>query len=222
MERVAVMFSGGKDSCLALRKTLAQGKKVLFLLSLLPENEDSWMFHKPDINLLKRQAEELGIQLIIEKTRGEKEKGREDLEKLIENVKAKVDGIVAGGIKSNYQAKRIKLICEKFNLKFTAPLWNYSSEEIWNELLKEKFQVILTKISCEGIGKEWIGKIIKKEEFKKLQTLSKRYKFQMDFEGGEAETAVLFMPKFKKNIKIDFDIKSEGEYRHFIKIKRVH
>ena len=92
--KLAVLFSGGKDSCLALHKFLGEGKKVDCLLSMIPEHSDSWMFHKPDFRLLKKQAENLGIKLITGKTKAKKEEELEDLKKLIK--KAKVDGIVIG------------------------------------------------------------------------------------------------------------------------------
>ena len=47
-------------------------------------------------------------------------------------------------------------------------------------------------------------------------SLASQVQFRIDFEGGEAESAVLFMPEFKKEIKIKFNVKHEGEYRHFI------
>jgi diphthamide synthase (EF-2-diphthine--ammonia ligase) len=87
--------------------------------------------------------------------------------------------------------------------------------------LKDNFKVILTKISCEGISKDFLGKIVDDKLFLKLKKLGEKYKFRIDFEGGEAETAVLYMPEFEKDIKIEFGIKSEGEYRHFLDIKRV-
>ena len=37
------------------------------------------------------------------------------------------------------------------------------------------------------------------------------------FEGGEAESAVLFMPGFADKIKVQFKVESEGNYRHWIK-----
>ena len=101
-------------------------------------------------------------------------------------------------------------------MEFYAPLWDYKDEMVWDELFKERFKVILTKISCEGLGKEWLGRIIDKENFEELKKLSEKFEFRIDFEGGEAESAVLFMPEFSNEIKIKFDIKSEGEYRHFI------
>jgi len=158
----------------------------------------------------------LDLNSIILKSKSEKEKELDDLKKLIKKVKSKIDVIVVGGIASNYQRKRIKKICDEFHLKLYAPLWNCENEKIWEELFKHNFKIILTKIACEGLGKEWLGKIITRDNFKELKKLSKKYSFRIDFEGGEAETAVLSMPEFKKEIKIDFNIKSEGKYRHFI------
>jgi len=216
--KVAVLFSGGKDSCLALHLAKQEGHEICYLLGLIPKNFDSFMFHKPYLSLLKKQAEMLGLKhkLIIQKSLGEKDNELEDLKKLINNVKSKVDGIVAGGIASNYQGSRIKKICNELGLKSYTPLWDYSSERVWDELLKNNFKVILTKISCEGLGKEWLGKTINKKKFEELKEKGEKFGFRIDFEGGEAESAVLFMPEFSKDIKIKFDIKSEGKYRHFL------
>lgn len=211
--KTGLLFSGGKDSCLALHKF--GKKKVNCLLSIIPENKDSWMFHKPDLKLLKKQAEMLNIQLIIRKTKGEKEKELEDLKKLIK--KSKINYLVVGGIKSSYQEGRIGKICNELGIEFIAPLQNYSGEKLWKELLENNFKVILIKISCEGLNEKWLGKIIDKEKFLELRRLSERFKFRLDFEGGEAETSVLYMPGFKKEIEIDYDIESEDKYRHFIK-----
>lgn len=215
-EKYAVLLSGGKDSCLALHKAKHEGHEIKYLLSVIPENFDSFMFHKPYLNLLEKQAERLGIELIIIKSKGEKDKELEDLKLLINKIRNKVNGIIVGGIASNYQGKRIKKICDEFGLKFYAPLWDYDGERIWDELLKNKFKVILTKISCEGIPKDFLGRIIDDKMFLELKKLAEKYKFRIDFEGGEAETAVLYMPEFKKEIKINFNIKSEGGYRHFL------
>jgi diphthine-ammonia ligase len=219
--KVAVLFSGGKDSCLALHMALEKGYQVNYLISIIPDNFDSFMFHKPYLKLLKKQAEMLGIKLIIQKTAGVKEKELNDLKKLIKKVKNDVEGIVVGGIASNYQGDRIKHICDEFKLKFYAPLLGFDGLNIWGLLLKNKFKVILTKIACEGIKKEFLGKIIDEALLGELRKLSEKYKFRIDFEGGEAESAVLGMPEFKKDIKIKFNIESEGEYRHFLNIKEV-
>lgn len=215
--RLAVLFSGGKDSCLALHKVLREGHEVGHLLNIFPKNPDSFMFHKQDSGLLNAQAERLGIELVSVDSEGVEGEELEDLSKLIEKVKYDVDGIVVGGIASSYQGKRVKKICDDFGLEFVAPLWDYEPEKLWAELLDEGFEVVMIKIACDGIGKEWLGKIIDRENFSELRSLSEKFKFRLDFEGGEAETAVLMMPEYSKRIEIDFEVESEGEYRHLIK-----
>ncbi len=215
--KVGVLFSGGKDSCLALHKFGIE--KIDCLLSLIPENLDSFMFHKPDLKLLKKQAEMLGKKLIIKKTSGKENLELKDLESLIK--KSKVNKLVIGGIKSCYQGERIKKICFELGVEVIAPLWNYGEDKLWGELLKNNFKVIITKIASEGISKDFLGKIIDEKTLEKLKKLAQKYKFRLDFEGGEAETSVLFMPGFSKEIRVSGAMESEGDYRHFLKLKEV-
>lgn len=218
IKKCAILFSGGKDSCLALHIAKQKGYEIIYLLSIIPENFDSFMFHKPYLKLLEKQAEMLGMKdkLIIQNSNGEEDEELKDLELLINKIKNKVDVIIVGGIASSYQGKRIKKICLELGLKFYAPLWNYDCERVWKELFNEGFEVILTKISCGGLSENFLGKVIDKELFKELKKLSEKYNFRLDFEGGEAESAVLKMPEFRKSIKIKYNIKNEGEYRHWL------
>lgn len=215
--KAGVLFSGGKDSCLALHKAVEKGYEIEYLLTVLPEGFDSFMFHKPYLNLLEKQAEELDVELVVIGSKGVEEKEVGDLKELIEKVSDKIEVIVVGGIASNYQGKRIKKICSELGLEFYAPLWDFEGERVWKELLERGFKVILTKVSCEGLGKEWLGKVIGLKELGELKKLGDRFSFRIDFEGGEAESAVLFMPEFTNEIKIKFNVESEGNYRHWIK-----
>ena len=145
--KLAVLFSGGKDSCLALHKTLQEGHEIKYLLNIYPKNEDSFMFHRQSLNLLNMQVKMLGIEMISVGSEGIENEELKDLKRLIEKVKDDVGGIVVGGIASSYQGKRIKKICDDFNLKFIVPLWDYNPEKLWDELLDEGFEVVMIKIS---------------------------------------------------------------------------
>jgi ABC transporter with metal-binding/Fe-S-binding domain ATP-binding protein len=217
----AILFTGGKDSCLALLKAKQQGYNIKYLLTILPSSYDSYMYHKPSLPLIKMQAKMLNIPLILQKSKSQKEKELKDLEKLLKRVKGKTEFIVTGGVSSKYQSERIEKLTKKLGFKILSPLWNLGAEKVWKECLKNQFEIILTKICCEGLEKEWLGKIIDDNLFKKLIYKSKKHGFSLEFEGGDAETAVLFMPLFKKRMKIISRIKSEGPYRHFLIIKKI-
>jgi len=215
--KLAVLFSGGKDSSLALHKVLKQGDKVSFLLNIFPKNSDSFMFHKQNFGLLEAQVERLGIEMISIESEGRKEEELGDLRKLVGRVSDLVEGIVVGGIASSYQGTRVKKICDEFGLKFVAPLLDYEPERLWGELLDEGFEVVMIKIACDGIGSEWLGRVIDREALVELRNLAEKYKFRLDFEGGEAESCVLNMPEYSSRIDIDFEVESEGEFRHFMR-----
>ena len=221
MKTAAVLFSGGKDSCLALFLAKQQGYNIKYLLTILPSSYDSYMYHKPSLVFLIKQAKMLNLPLIIQKSKSIKEKEVNDLKKLLEKVRGKVEYIVTGGVASKYQATRIEKVSKELGFKLFNPLWNLKAEDVWKKCLENNFEIILTKICCEGLEKEWLGKVIDKEKLKELIKISKKYGFSLEFEGGDAETAVLFMPIFKKKIKIKSKISSEGDYRHFLEIRRI-
>lgn len=220
MKPAALLFTGGKDSCLALLKAKKQGYDIRYLLTILPSSYDSWMWHKPSLLLLGAQAKALEIPLITQKSKTEKEKEVQDLEKLLKKVKGKIEYIITGGVASKYQGERIEKTARKFNLKVINPLWSMKADDIWKECLKNKFEIILTKIACEGLSKEWLGKAINNKSFQGLIELNKKYGFSLEFEGGGAETEVLDMPLFKKQIRIVSETRSETPYRHFLIIKK--
>jgi len=218
--KAAVLFTGGKDSCLALLKTKNK-YTIKYLLTILPSSYDSYMYHKPFLPLLRAQAKVLGLPLLIQKSSAQKEIELKDLEKLLMKVKGKVSYIIVGAVASTYQRSRIETVAKKLGFKVVAPLWGLNPKAIWGECIKNHFEIILTKIACEGLGKEWLGKGVTERELDELIRLSKKYGFNLEFEGGDAETAVLICPLFKKRIRIKGRIKSESQYRHFLIIEKV-
>lgn len=218
-EKAAILFTGGKDSTLALFKAKQAGYSVNYLISLLPYSKDSYLFHKPSLRLLKAQASSLGLPLIILRSKKATEKA--DLEKALRRVRKKVSTIVVGGLASSYQASRFRKAASKLGMTVYAPLWRLSGRDLWQTLLKEHFSVIFTKIACAGLSKDWLNREITRKRLTELESLSKRYGFDLALEGGDAETAVLDCPLFKKKLSVTGKTVSESTYRHFFVIERV-
>ena len=78
--RLGILFSGGKDSYLAMQMA-ADNNEISCLLTMNSHNQDSWMFHTPAITWTKLQAESLDIPQIIQETEGIQDKELDDLTK---------------------------------------------------------------------------------------------------------------------------------------------
>ncbi len=199
---LAALTSGGKDSVYAIYFAEKMGYNVKYLLSMVPERSDSYMFHHPNIGLTSVQAKLMGLPLLVEKTVGEKEKELADLKRLISRIADSVDGILSGALASNYQKKRITRICNGFGLECVSPLWHIDPEKYWSDLLDAGFKVMVVSVSAEGLNKNWLGRIMDASAVAELKEVRKNFLIHLGFEGGEAETLVLDCPMFRKKIKV--------------------
>jgi diphthine-ammonia ligase len=198
--RVAVLVTGGKDSALALHRVLKQGYEVKHLVTMLPQQEDSWMFHFPNIRLTDLFAEAAELPLIKAETTGVKEMELEDLKRLLATLD--VDGVVSGAISSQYQKKRIDKICQELNLESIAPLWQESPIKLLKELIKLNFETVIVGVYALGFDQSWLGRNFNSTTLSALIKLNEKYKVSLVGDGGEYETLVLDAPFFKKKIQL--------------------
>jgi len=207
--RLCVLYSGGKDSTYALKKAMeTDDVDVVCLISLLSENKESYMFHTPNINITKLQAETIGLPLIQKTTPGEKEKELFDLKKAIYEAKNEygIDGVVTGAIESVYQASRVQQICDELNLWCFNPLWLKDQVELLKEIVENEFEVIISGIAAYPLDKRWLGRKIDYKVIYELVKMKEKFSISPSGEGGEIETTVLDAPFFRKRIKItDFN-----------------
>jgi diphthine-ammonia ligase len=202
--KLGILFSGGKDSTYAAFIAQKQGNELACLITIFSENKDSYMFHTPSITKVKKQAEVIGLPLIIQKTKGIKEEELKDLEKVLKEAikKYKIQGVISGAIASRYQYERIDTICKKLGIESFTPLWQKDELEYLNELIKNKFKVIITGVAAYPLDQSWLGKEINRNFVNKAIDLSNKHKIHIAGEGGEFETFVLDCPLFKKPLKV--------------------
>ena len=201
--KAAVLYSGGKDSTMAVYKAIEEGYYVEYLVTFVSENPESYMFHVPNIHITELSSKAMGIPLIKAKTLGLKEKELNDLNDVLIDLKDKgVEAIFAGALASEYQKSRIDQLCSDIGLESNAPLWHRDPKEYMEEIIDLGFEVIIISVSAEGLDESWLGKRIDSKLLKDIIILNGKYGMHMAFEGGEAETLVLDCPIFDKRIKI--------------------
>jgi diphthine-ammonia ligase len=203
--KIGLLFSGGKDSTYACAKMLEQGHDVKCLVTIISTNKSSYMLHTADIELTRLSSEALEIPLIKGYTKGRKEEELEDIEKAILHSidEYGIDAVGTGAIASIYQKERIDSIAAECGLSVISPLWQTDQVEYMHALQSEGFRYIITSVSSEGLDRDWLGREVSESDLFELIRLSQKFRFNVAFEGGEAETFVLDCPIFRsKRIKV--------------------
>jgi len=202
--KLGVLFSGGKDSTMAAYLAKKEKHEIACLITLHSENPDSYMFHTPSIKKTEHQAEAMGLPLIIKQTKGVKEEELKDLEDAIKTAvkKYNIRGIVTGALHSEYQASRIQKICDNLKIKCINPLWNKDEFQHLNELIENKFRVIITGVSAYPLNASWLGREIDNKFIEDVKELHEKHKIHPAGEGGEFETFVLDCPLFEKPLSV--------------------
>lgn len=208
----AVLFSGGKDSTLALYNALENGDNVRYLLSMKSKNSSSYMFHVPNIDLTDLIAEAVNIPLIKGETNGIKEEELLDLKREFELLKVNgIERIYTGALYSNYQKSRIEKIADELKMEVISPFWHVDEEEYMKMIVDLGFDVIICGVYAYGLDESFLGRHIDYNLIEDIKKISKKVSVNLAFEGGEAETFVLDGPIFNKRIKI---IKADVDW-HF-------
>lgn len=211
--RIAALVTGGKDSALALHRTMQQGHEVTHLVTMMPQRADSWMFHSPNVHLTDLFAEAVCIPLVKADTSGEKETEVADLKWTLAQLS--IDAVVSGAIFSLYQKERIDGICRDLGIQHVAPLWHDDPLSILKEILELKMKTIIVGAYAHGLTQQWLGREIDENAIKDLIELERGFHVSIVGEGGEYETLVLDAPFFIKRIKlIDTERIWEGTSGH--------
>lgn len=199
--RFAALTSGGKDSILAICRAREEGHEVLAMITAVPENTESYMFHSANLAAVPIMAERAGMQYIPIRTKGVKEEELSDLKTGIATAKdlLHLDGITTGAIASQYQRSRLESICEDLDLVLYAPLWGCSPDTVIDEVI-EKLDARIVVTAADGLDENVLGKRIDQTLKPVLKTVEKKRRINIAGEGGEYESLVLDAPFFSSPV----------------------
>ncbi len=215
----AALYSGGKDSNLALWMAQEEGKKVEYLITIYPKRDDSYMFHKPNLDHVPMLAESMNIPLIMEESTGVKEEELNDLENALDSIE--VDGVITGAVASSYQRDRIERIALDRGIEVYSPLWGMDQVELMETLLKDGFECIIVGVAALGLDEGWLGRNIDQGCLDDLKALYDRYGINVAGEGGEYESFVLDAPNYEWGFQVEKGCKKWDGHRGTYDIKSI-
>ena len=198
--RVAILFSGGKDSTYAAYVAMQRGWDVTHLLSIIPEDRDSMLFHVPNLRLTPILAEAMGLPLLQESASGGEAGELEALRRIFQRVDA--DGLVVGAIASDYQHQRVNRAAAETGLRVFAPLWRHDPRRLVRDYLAAGMEIVFSSVSAEGLDASWLGRRWDNGVVEDLLRLQDRRGVHPCGEGGEFETLVVDGPMFSKRVRV--------------------
>jgi diphthine-ammonia ligase len=202
--RLGALFSGGKDSTYAAWLA-SKSDTLACLITLFPKSDLSYMFHYPNLQWTRLQAESIGVPQLSEETPGVKEEELGDLKRVLAKAKGayNLEGICTGALASVYQKTRVERICGEVGLQCISPLWGVDPEEHLHNLVRDGFSAMVVSVSALGLEESWLGRMLDGEAIEELVRLGKKFRFHVGLEGGEGETFVLDCPLFSSRVVVE-------------------
>ena len=188
---------------MAVYAALEAKEDVKYLLSVKSRNDESYMFHVPNIHITDLLSQALDIPIMSVETDGVKEEELQDLKEAFERLKSLgVEAVYTGALYSVYQKSRIEKLGSQTGLKIISPYWHVDELEYMRKIVSLGFKIVVCGVAAWGLDESWLGRIIDDETIDELVELNEKYRLNIAFEGGEAETLAIDGPIFKRKVKI--------------------
>jgi diphthine-ammonia ligase len=213
--RIAASWSGGKDSCLACHKAIAQGYDVTLIVTFMWETPS--VAHP--LPLISLQSRALRIKHIEARV---KEPYFEQYIEAVSRLTKEngIEGIVTGDIYFVDDSHRNWMddVCREVGIEIIKPLWDMSRQEILNELISQGFKAVFTCVKKPWFDENWIGRELNWRALEELKELKDKYGIDLCGEFGEYHTMIIDGPIFKETIEISKFTKDKQNNAIFMRI----
>ena len=195
----AVLWTGGKDSCLALYEAKLLGYEIASLVTFIPEGAD---FLAHPLDFMQYQAEALGLPHSKVKIH---EPFKDGYEKAIHVLREEqgIGTLITGDIAEvEGYPNWIRECSRNPGVDVLTPLWGRDRREILNRLLSSGFKVIFSCVKSPWFTLEWVGRELDWDTYYKLCEISAETGLDICGEQGEYHTLALDGPPFKSGTQI--------------------
>lgn len=206
---LACSWSGGKDCCLAFWKAKTAGREIGYLLNTYRRESGRVAFHGVRAELVQRQADSLGVQLLQKEVFGN---GYEEqfLEALAE-LKAKgVSGVVFGDIDVKENRQWTENVCRKAGMDSHFPLWGIEQKSILTNFIDSGFKAVVVAIDEKFFSEGNVGHQLDMdwlEHITLLNTSGRDPPITYCGENGEYHSFVYGGPAFRSAVRFRPGIK---------------
>ena len=172
IERIAVSWSGGKDSALALYEIQKTGRyEILSLLTTVTEDYDRVSMHGVRRILLEQQAESIGYSLekvFISRNASSEEYEHKMREVLAKYLAAGVSSMVFGDVFLEDVRKYREDNLSKMGMKGIFPIWKRDTSELALSFMDLGFKAVITCVDSKVLDRRFAGRAYDKRFLSEL------------------------------------------------------
>src|SRR6185437_14025318 len=170
MQNAAMLWTGGKDSSLALYEASRSGYHVRCLVTFAPPQPD---FLAHPLAFMKLQAEALGLPHYVLPVREPFEEGYETHLRQMrsEGIEVVVTGDIAEvGGSPNWIRERSRPV----GMEVHTPLWGRDRENLLEQLLIHRFEVLFSCVKKRWLTESWVGRLLNEPAIADLRAVRER------------------------------------------------
>ena len=215
--KVAASWSGGKESCLAFHKAIAQGHEVAFLLTFVLND---WPGLCHPLSVMRLQSEALGMRHLTFKVI---EPYLESYRDVVANLAREegIEGIVTGDIRIEDHRRWMESVCSRLPVAPIMPLWGTGGTQLLHEVVSEGLKPVFTCVKEPWFSGKWLGRQLDGECLGELENLHRKSGMDLCGENGEYHTMVLDGPMFRKSIRIEESSQEKKNSMFLLKVHRL-
>lgn len=198
-QNTAMLWTGGKDSAMALHEAIDDGYRIRCLVTFAPQNPD---FLAHPLSLIKLQAQALALPHQILPITAPFDKSYEaglrrlrdemDIGCVVTGDIAEVDG------NSNWIRERSRPI----GLSVHTPLWGRDRNTLLQQLLDRGFKARFSCVNTRWLNEDWVGRELDAAAMAELRIIREQNGLDLCGEEGEYHTMVVDGPCFTRGIDI--------------------
>jgi len=215
--KVAIMYSGGKDSTYAIDHAKEKGWDIRYLVSIKPTRTDCFLFHFATVENTIKTAEILGFKHILASCEVADPKEEAQIVKdiiLHEQKEDPVDAVIFGGTGlQETQIKSVQDVLMPHNIEVFAAHAGLDHDDVMDEMIKKGYEINITQYASDGLNQDFLGFKINKETLPEFIKRSEKFGFHVGGEGGYYDTFVTDGPIFDKRLEFA-EIEKVEEDKH--------
>jgi uncharacterized protein (TIGR00290 family) len=199
MKRAAMLWTGGKDSSLALFEASRDGYDVQCLVTFAPPEPD---FLAHPLAFMKLQAQALGLPHHVFQVHEPFEDGYETHLQRMRNEMG-IEAVITGDIAEvNGSPNWIRERSRPVGMEVHTPLWGRDRQTLLEQLLGQRFKVRFSCVKKRWLTESWVGRTLDEAGIGELKAIRERTGLDLCGEEGEYHTLVTDGPQFSRTIEV--------------------